>query len=211
MKELIIFYLENGFFTYIYCVLLSCLILGKDYLDNDVKSNMLLEWNFHEDGGKFIGHPSLQNHVTETISLISNFIRFERDKKYTKWDAPIYRAMPAMMIDIAYGCRIDSGYCLLQRCARHAVDPRAKESIQLQHGAFFIHKETNELSSKLKNSVPSSMKTDTYETEVAITAGGKLLACSCTCCSGASKNSKNKVACVHVLPVLHMLTFFLVL
>ena len=171
---------------------------------------MLLEWNFNEDGGKFIGHHALSDHITETISLITNFVKFEKDKKNTKWDAPIYRAMPAMMINIAYGCRIDSGYRLLQRCARHAVDVRAVASIKLQHGAFFIDKDTNELGLRLKNIVPSSMKTDTYETEVAISTGGKLLACSCTCCSGASKSSKDKVACVHILPVLYMFTFFLV-
>ena len=169
---------------------------------------MILEWNFEEDGGKFIGHPSLSDHVTETISLISNFVRFQKNKRHTKWDSPIYRAMPSMLIDIAYGCRIDSGFRLVQRCARHAVDARALNLIRLQHGSFFMNKEKNEIGLKLKNAMPSSMKTDIYETEVAITAGGDLLACSCTCCSGASKTSNNKVACVHVLPVLYMFTFF---
>ena len=184
-------------------------------MEDDIKSNTLLEWNFAEEGGKFIAHPYLSNHLMQVVELLADFVTFKQQngKKivHTHWDSPVYQVIPTMMIDIAYGCRIDSGYRLVERCARHAVDSKAESSLQLQHGAFFLDPDSNKIGLNLKIFVPASMRDALYETEAAVTCGSRLVACSCTCPTGGSKEApEERVACVHVLPILLMFSFFLV-
>ena len=179
----------------------------QGYLDNKIKKNELLEWNFAEDGGKFVSHPSLSERIPEVVGFIADFIRFEK-KKYTHWDSPYYRVIPTMLVDIAYGCRIDSGFRLIQRCGRHAVDSKIDPLELARHGIFFVDEETQKIGLKLSNYVPASMRESVYETHVAVAGGRQLVACSCTCETGGS-NTEERVACVHVLPILLLFSFFL--
>ena len=113
-----------------------------------------------------------------------------------------------MFVEIANGSRIDTGFRLIERCARHAVDTKA-DMLELQrHCAFFFDNQTKSLGMKLGNYIPASMKNQQYETEVAILSGRKLAACSCTCETGSE--NEGKVACVHVLPILLLFSFLLV-
>ena len=111
-----------------------------------------------------------------------------------------------MLVDMAYGCRIDSGFRLIQRCARHAVDCKMDPLELKRHCVFFLDAETQNLGIKLGNFVPASMKDTVYKTEVAVTSGRQLMACSCTCETGSC--GSGRVACVHVLPILLVFSFF---
>jgi hypothetical protein len=40
------------------------------------------------------------------------------------------------LLNFAFKSRIDSGYCLLDRCARHACDPRTKSLLRTSAKLF---------------------------------------------------------------------------
>ena len=114
-----------------------------------------------------------------------------------------------MFVNIANGCRVDSGYRLLNRCLRHVFDTKS-ESIINKKATLFVCVGESECENKvgivLQNNIPASMKSNIYDVEVAVTKDD-LMACRCDCQSGGTGNER--VACVHVLPVLYQLTMLL--
>ena len=53
-----------------------------------------------------------------------------------------YDFLPSMFLNLAYHSRTDSGYRLLDRCARHTCDPKGK-SIFYQDASFFEYCQAN--------------------------------------------------------------------
>lgn len=171
-------------------------------------------------GATFVGD---KERLTDTrlLSLLQTFsslVTFT-DKKYTSWDADIYKSLPGLFKDFANGSRVDSGYRLLERCLRHATDPRSspliKTSIKLvadqtttqneglvnDHGGCCVI---------LENKVPASMRQSIYNVKVAF-SHNKLVACSCTCKAGGESEMKDEgVVCVHTLPVIYQLYLLLI-
>ena len=97
------------------------------YLDKDNGlGNELLNFSIIEEGGKFIAHESLKQHLSSVIKCVSNFVDFgDGSNRYTSFDSDVYKVLPKMYVEIANNSRIDSGYRLLMRCVRHAVDSKA--------------------------------------------------------------------------------------
>lgn len=113
----------------------------------------------------------------------------------------MYDVLPAMIINIAQQSQIDSGYRLLARCVRHGHDPKMQSLFC--NSADIVKLNDGSIGMILKMKVPASMKTQVYETTIAITAND-LLATECSCRSG-SKDS-DRVVCIHNLPVAYNVT-----
>ena len=100
-------------------------------------------------------------------------------------------------------CHVDSGYRLLMRCIRHAFDSRT-QSLNNQIATLIWHQ--GEVGIHLSSSIPASMKNSVYCSEIAVTPT-KLLCCKCSCHCGGQ--GKERILCVHNLPLLFLLTSLL--
>ena len=93
--------------------------------DSTARWEDILEIDF-KGGGAFLAEPELDSkHVPSVMKLFVEFVRFHEGKK-TEWKKghAVYDALPALFITFADKSRLDSGFRLLARCARHAFDTR---------------------------------------------------------------------------------------
>ena len=122
-----------------------------------------------KDGGTFVNNLTLVEHLPSILELFSSFVCYER-KIRSGWvrDAGVYDALPAMIINIAQHARIDSGYCLLERCVRHhGHDPNMPSLFNNRADVVKLH--DGSIGLVIKMNVPASMKAQIYETSIAIT------------------------------------------
>ena len=125
-----------------------------------------------------------------------------------------------MLLHFAYESRVDLGYRLLDRCARHACDPRTRPLIDA-NAMLFKHKDkfmhylfysfvlfsfiiyTNDCSVKIgmiiSHKIRASMKDASYDVTVAFTSD-ELVCCKCNCKAGCE--GIGKAVCVHVFPLI---------
>ena len=92
----------------------------------------------------------------------------------------------------------------LDRCLHYTFD--AKASPLLNKKATSITLETSQIGIILRNDVPASMRNNICNAEACVTKD-ELLACQCDCQCGAS--AKEKIACVHISPVLYQYAMLL--
>ena len=161
------------------------------------------------DGGIFLSdRKSISNeNLPGVLALMAKFVSFTKNHRHTAYDHPIYNAVPTMMIDFAFGSRSDSGYRLVQRCARHAMDSKSRDISNKKATLFHSIDDGDNIVIILENTVPASMKDKEYNVKVAITKD-KLIACTCNCAASGFQNER--VVCVHVLPVLLQFSFLLI-
>ena len=172
--------------------------------DVSTKWDELIEINFKE-GGSFLAEPDLKaTYIPGVLDLFASLVTFESGKK-TEWkkDAAVYDALPSLFIKFASGSRVDSGHRLLMRCVRHAFDSRAP-SLDNQSASLILHE--GSVGIQLNAAIPASMKKQVYECGVVATAQD-ILCCQCGCQCG-SKGTEKQV-CVHILPLLFLLTILL--
>ena len=168
------------------------------------KWDELIEINFKE-GGSFLAEPDLKaKYIPGVLDLFASLVRFDSGKK-TEWmkDAAVYDALPSLFIKFASGSRVDSGHRLLMRCVRHAFDSRAP-SLDNQSASLILHE--GSVGIQLNAAIPASMKKQVYECGVVATAKD-ILCCQCGCQCGSK--GKEKQVCVHILPLLFLLTILL--
>ena len=165
----------------------------------------LLEFSIIEEGGKFVAQESLKKHLSSVIKCVANFVDFgDGSNRYTTFDSDVYKVLPKIFVDIANNSRIDSGYRLLMRCVRHAVDSKSNKI----DCAKFVINSDGKIILILQNNVPASMRNNVYNTYCAIDEDGVLVACKCDCQCGSVYNER--VTCVHVLPIAYQFSMFLV-
>ena len=69
---------------------------------------------FH--GGSFIGDNAITiDMVIDIVNMLSSYVIFN-GKKYVDFQDTLFMTIPAMIVDLAYYSRIDSGYRLLEIC-----------------------------------------------------------------------------------------------
>ena len=149
-------------------------------------------------GGSFLLDEKIdEKYLPAILELFASFVLFSpKETKHTKWekDSSVYDAMPTMFINIAKECRLNSGYRLLKRCIRHAMDTRT-ESLDNKKAQLILY--GNKVGIQLTTPIPASMKKEVYDGATVLTKD-ELLCASCGCTSGSEK--EEKVACVHTLP-----------
>ena len=158
------------------------------------------------NGGQFIGDTASFNNesILGVIDIIGNILKIIPGHKHVDFEKEMFNIMPQMIVNFAYGCRVDSGYCLLERCLRHCFDSKSEPIITKK--ISFLQTNEGNIAIILRNNVPASMKDSIYDVSICFTKD-QLLACKCDCASGA-KYEEN-VACVHNLPLLYQ--FFMLL
>lgn len=67
--------------------------------------------------------------VTETIKFVASCVRYnysvaENERKKDSM-SPILDVLPTMIANFAENARVSTGFRLLKRCLRHALDPKA--------------------------------------------------------------------------------------
>jgi hypothetical protein len=148
-----------------------------------------------KDGGRYLSSSNLTTfqkiELSELLTELTNTPRI----KNTNEDRS-YQVIPHIMRLFAEGSRIQTGYRLLKRAIRHAMDPKAHD---IRASKWFVIQEDGELGLVIQHKVKASMKSTIYNTHVAFT-GNKLIACSCDCKAGSFWIER--VLCVHVLPIL---------
>ena len=124
-----------------------------------------------KEGGRFIADDRLTPKLlSDVVNLFSSLLQFDH-KKYTSFNSQIYQALPTIFVDFAYGSRECTGYRLLERTARHAVDPNMAD-ISDMDCRLFVYK--GEIGIEFKGVVTASMKGCSYESCVSFTSS-KLL------------------------------------
>ena len=110
-------------------------------------------------------------------------------------------------MEFANGSRAGNGtgFWLLKRCLRHALDPRSLPLMD-QKACLFLHEKDGEMGMLLRNKISVSMKEVEYESSIAFTSKD-IIATSCQCPAGGVDNER--AVCVHNLPVMYQLVMLL--
>ena len=107
------------------------------------------------NGGSFISNTNTVNdsNIPRVLELLTSLLKYDEDLVPTneEGDGNIYIGkydfLPSMFLNLAFYSRVDSGYRLLERCARHTCDPKSG-SIYFQDAAFFEYCNKNEQKGK---------------------------------------------------------------
>ena len=162
-------------------------------------------------GGQFINSPRITNEmIAPVLNLFGTVVRFNEKKGSNKQAIKEEDVLPSILIDFATKSRISTGFRLLKRCLRHAMDPKARP---LEHSVAHLFKTTTndsngEIGIVLRNKIPASMKDISYDVQIAFTPS-KLLATQCQCHAGGSGSANDRVVCVHNLPLIYQLVMLL--
>ena len=157
-------------------------------------------------GGVFLADPELDpTYIPGILTFMSSLVYFkacaQTDDSKTP---PIFHSIPALFIDFANNSRVDSGYRILSRMIRHALDSKITPMDDCI--AEFIRDKKGDIGIHLSSNVPASMKQDIYQTEVLVTSNN-LLCCKCNCKCGSQ--GSQRIVCVHTLVRPYMLSLLL--
>ena len=156
--------------------------------------------------GAFLADPNLSAaHLPGILKLFGALVKFDSTEVIKKPnEMTIRHVLPSIFFRLAGNCRVDSGYCLMQRCIRHATDSKFP-SIDTQIAKLINH--NGELGIHLLALVPALMKNCcSYKSEIVLTPT-KILCSKCTCPCGSQNNERT--LCVHNLPLVYSLTLLL--
>ncbi len=164
------------------------------------------------NGGRFINAPEIKDEsIAPILNLFANIVRFDTDKSTNSRDNPKHMlpycdVLPSMIIDFAGKSRVgNTSFRLLQRCLRHSLDPKTPV-LENNMAYLFSNKEDGEIGLVLSNRVPASMKDIEYNTTVAFTSN-EIKSTRCNCIAGGS--NKERIICVHNLPVIYQMVMLL--
>lgn len=158
-----------------------------------------------QEKGAFLADPNLTCvHIPGVLNLLGTIVKFDttEDTKTSK-EMTLRHILPLSFFTFAANCHVDSGYCLLQRCIRHATDSRFP-SIDKEIAKLINC--NGELGFHLSALVPASMKNCSYKSEIVFTPT-KILCCKCTCPCGSQ--NQERTLCVHNLPLVYSLTLLM--
>ena len=128
------------------------------------------------------------------------------DEKHTEWkrDNAIFDSLPKLLINFATKSRADSGFRLLKRCIRHALDSQCPS---LEGKTATLIKHGDDIGLRIHSDVPASMKKEVvYKSGIAFTEND-VLCCKCTCHCGSQ--DKERIVCVHNFPLVFLLMLLL--
>ena len=168
------------------------------------------------EGGRFISNTTLipDKYLPSVLKIFANFVSYDRNelKINGRFDLSNYETFPSMFINIAYHSRIDEGYRLLERAARHATDTKTPSIFNESAELFRLEdneEDTDNIGIILQSTIEASMRHASYQASASITYKGDLAASCCTCKAGCARMSDRGV-CVHILPVLMQVTILLI-
>ncbi len=165
-----------------------------------------------KNGGQFINSPMITDDMLPGIlSLFATIVRFDNEKMQgdkNKYDSRVQQVLPSQLVNFASKARVGTGYRLLKRCLRHALDPKASP-IDNTKATIFVNTNTQneqKFGLILTNRIVASMKDAAYESTIAFTCD-EIVCARCECQAGAS--NEERVLCVHNLPLIYQLVMLL--
>jgi hypothetical protein len=150
---------------------------------NHSKWEEVININF-QDSTAFLHNPDIKaKHFPGILKIFGAITAFKLGKSKTGWkhQKSLYTALPSVIIKFASDCHVDTGYWLLTRCIRHALDSRTKpldnKTARLidHHGKLGIHPSSE---------IPAFVKASMYHCEIVVTPTA-ILCCKCTCHCGS--------------------------
>jgi hypothetical protein len=107
------------------------------------------------EGGRFISNEMLvpNNCLASVLKLFASFVEYNHEKAFAELSIPedkkqiyikSYGHFPTIFIEFAYSSRVDDGYRLLERAARHICDSKTP-SIYTQSAELIRRKDNGEL------------------------------------------------------------------
>jgi hypothetical protein len=116
----------------------------SQFIDNNNKFIRIGECFELSNGGRFISDPATtsDHHIPSVLNIISSLLRYDSVPLPQNDDVFIgkYDYLPSLFLKMAYYSRVDSGFRLLDRCARHTCDPKSPSIID-QTAQFFEYEE----------------------------------------------------------------------
>ena len=190
----------------------DALILDKE--TNKFEFGKLVQEIEMINGGQFINSPVITDNIlTGLLKLFATIVRFDNDEttidKKRALNSVLSDVIPSQLVNFASNARVGSGYRLLKRCLRHALDPKAPPLHETKATIFISDDggvDEKEIGLILTNKVSASMKDAAYCSTVAFTCD-KIQCAKCECQAGAS--TKERVLCVHNLPLIYQLVMLL--
>jgi hypothetical protein len=144
------------------------------------------------EGGEFLVDSKLTSfQMLELLKILTSLVTMykeedDTDSTKTKNMKKTYKLVPKTIIFFAEAARLHSGYRLVWRCIRHAIDPQTHSIVEAS-GHVVEYK--NEICLLIYHHVKASMKSNTYQTVVCFSTT-KVVACSCSCIAGGKEMKK---------------------
>ena len=118
----------------------------SQFIDDDKKIVRVGKEPFDlTDGGRFISDPQTipDHHISSVLNILASLLRYDEESLPQNDNVYVgkYDYLPTLFLTMAYYSRVDSGYRLLDRCARHTCDPKGPSIIN-QAAQFFEYEES---------------------------------------------------------------------
>jgi hypothetical protein len=142
------------------------------------------------------------NHIIQILKIIVSLVSITKKQTNgtTSYQDRTYCLIPDMLVKIAHAARVHEGFCLLLRTLQHSLDPQT-ESILAALGHIAIY--DNKLSFVVHHRVKALMRSEVYDVSVGFD-DERIICCGCKCKAGGE--NKEKIICVHVLPVIYQIS-----
>ena len=125
-------------------------LFGTDCIrDESIFKPVGEEFSF-SDGGRFISDPRTvsNENIPHVMELLESLLKYDEDILPSNEENNIYVGkydfLPSMFLHLAFYSRVDSGYRLLDRCARHTCDPKGSSLYYTKASFFERQTATNE-------------------------------------------------------------------
>ena len=175
---------------------------NADYLQT-LTRNAISSFDF-KNGGQFVVDSRLNRQdVFQIIKTMAQLVNISNEQQKDSYKNRTYQLLPSMLIQFAEGARVQSGYRLIKRCIRHAIDPQTNSILE---ASGMIVRHCNHPAIVVHHRMKASMKNATYDVTVAFTSD-HLISCKCSCKAGC--HGEGRVMCVHILPVLYQITMLM--
>ena len=117
----------------------------SQFIDDEKKFVRIGECFELSNGGRFISDPATtaDHHIPSVLNILTSLLKYNGEPLPQNDDVFIgkYDYLPSLFLTMAYYSRVDSGFRLLDRCARHTCDPKSP-SIITQTAQFFEYEES---------------------------------------------------------------------
>ena len=127
-------------------------LFSSDSIKNSEVFKQVGETFHFSNGGRFMSDKSTvsDENIPKVLELFTSLLKHDEDlipkgnESDQNKDIYIgkYEYLPSMFLHLAYHSRIDSGYRLLDRCARHTCDPKGG-SLYYQNASFIEYIDNN--------------------------------------------------------------------
>jgi hypothetical protein len=127
----------------------------------DLKKNKISSFDFSEGGDFLVDANLTPMQVLELLKILTSLVTMYKDDGDTtksKTMKRTYKLVPTTIILFAEAARLHSGYRLVWRCIRHAIDPQTHSIVE---ASGYVVEYDGELCLLINHNIKASMKSNT--------------------------------------------------